>query len=84
VHRQFAFTIALLEGTDVVHSVGLFVEQALAVVLAWKALGEPVRTTRQTLAKELRSLAATGWIIQQYGRIKIRSMAKLQETAAAG
>jgi CRP-like cAMP-binding protein len=52
-----------------------------AVQVSHEVLAAMLGTTRQTLAKELRALAATGSIHQQYGRIEITSMAKLRETA---
>ena len=54
-----------------------------AVQVSHEVLAAMLGTTRQTLAKELRALAATGSIQQQYGRIEITCIAKLRETAGA-
>ncbi|MGJ3701268.1 Crp/Fnr family transcriptional regulator [Variovorax sp. AFSI2.2] len=54
-----------------------------AVQVSHETLAAMLGITRQTVAKELRWLAATGSIHQQYGRIEITSIAKLRETAGA-
>lgn len=52
------------------------------VPVSHEVLATMLGITRQTLAKELRVLAAAGCIVQQYGRITITSMVTLQEFAA--
>jgi CRP-like cAMP-binding protein len=53
------------------------------VPVSQELLATMLGVTRQTLAKELRALAAAGCIVPQYGRITIISMEKLQEFALA-